>query len=230
MGGTSKSTQNTTQTTTPYGPAAAPISGILSNLQGINPNLTGNQSGALSEIENYARNFGSQFQPSITNTVNSAFAGGGPDRTGIPLDAYNALQNNTAATVRGDYLDPNKNPFFAQTTQAIGNDVTDRLAAMYAGSGRDPSGAGNFAQTLGRGIAEGTAPVFANQYNAERLNQINAANNLFTGGLQTGGILSGLDQQRFGNQVQGVGLAGQAQNAAISPWNAILQAESAKSG
>lgn len=227
---TSSTSQNTSSTTTPYGPAQGSIDSIFSNLKGIDPNLTGDQSGALDSIVSYAKNSGNQFQPGINNTVNTAFAGGGPDRSSIPLDAYNALQNNTAATVRGDYLDPTKNPFFNQTTATIGNDVQSRINAMYAGSGRDPSGAGSYIPNLGRGIAEGTAPVFANQYNAERTNQINAQNNLFTGGQQTGSILSGLDQQRFGNQVQGVGLAQQANNAAIAPQNAILQAEAQRTG
>lgn len=229
MGGTSKSSSSTTSGTTPYGPAQGSIDSIFGNLQGINPNLTGAQSGALDQIENYARTSGNQFQPGITNAANTAL-GGGQDFSGIIKNAYGNYQNDLAPTARGDYLDPTKNPFFNQTTATIGNDVQNRINAMYAGSGRDPSGAGSYIPNLGRGIAEGTAPVYANAYAQERQNQIGAQNNLFGAGNTATSILSGLDQNRIGNMAQGVGLAQQAQNSAIAPQNAILQAESQRTG
>lgn len=226
---TSSTSQNASSTTTPYGPAQGSINSIFSNMQGINPSLTGAQSGALDQIENYARTNGSQFQPGITNAANTAL-GGGQDFSGIIKNAYGNYQNSQAATANGDYLDPAKNPFFNQTTATIGNDVQNRISAMYAGSGRDPSGAGSFIPNMARGIAEGTAPAYANAYNQERGNQINAQNNLFGAGNTATSILSGLDQNRIGNMSQGVGLAQQAQNSAIAPQNAILQAESQRTG
>lgn len=229
MGGTSKSSSNTTSSTTPYGPAQGSINSIFSSLQGINPSLTGGQSNALNQIENYATTSGNQFQPGITNAANTAL-GGGQDFSGIVRNAYGNYQNDLAPTARGDYLDPTKNPFFGATTAAIGNDVQSRINAMYAGSGRDPSGAGSYIPNMSRGIAEGTAPVYANAYAQERGNQLNAQNNLFGAGGTATSILSGLDQNRMGNMAQGVGLAQQAQNAAISPWNAVLQAEGQRQG
>lgn len=230
MGGTSNTTQQSTQSTTPYGPAQGTLNSIFSNLGNINPNLTGNQSNALNQIVNYAQTQGNQFTPGITNFANTALAGGGPDRSGILNNAYSQYQTSLAPTANGDYLDPQKNPFFGATTSAIGNDVQNRLSAMYAGSGRSPEGAGSYGYSLGRGIAEGTAPVYANAYNQERQNQLGAQNSLYGAGAGTTSLLSGLDQTRLQNQAMGVSAATQAQNAAISPWNAVLQAEAQRTG
>jgi len=41
-------------------------------------------------------------------------------------------QANLQGTAAGDYLDPQKNPFFANTTNAIGNDVWNRVSGLYA--------------------------------------------------------------------------------------------------
>jgi hypothetical protein len=230
VGGTSKTTQDTTQQTTPYAPAVPTLNSVFSGLQNISPSMTGGQSEALDQIGSYARNSGGQFLPGINNAVTTALGGGGPDRSGFATDAYNNLLNGMAPTARGDFLNPSTNPWFDRVTNTIGNDVQSRLAATYAGSGRDPAGAGNYGYNLGRGVAEGTAPVFANAYGMERGNQLNAQNALFGAGGNMTSLLSGLDQTRLGNMFQGIGGATQAQNAAISPWNAILQAELQKTG
>ncbi len=138
----------------------------------------------------------------VGNTPNA------PDRTGIVNDAYSQFQQGLAPTAGGQFLDPNKNPWFANVTNTIGNDVQNRVNAMYAGAGRDPAGAGSYPQTLGRGIAEGTAPVFANQYNAERQNQLGAIGNLFQGGGATAGLLSSLDQAPLQNLATRAGIVG----------------------
>lgn len=146
----------------------------------------------------------------LTQTGNT---GPTPDRTGMVNDAYSKFQSQLGPTASGQYTDPNTNPFFAATTAGIGNDVQKRISDLYAGSGRDPAGAGSFPQTLGRGIAEGTAPVYAGQYNAERQNQLGAIGNLFQGGGATAGLLSGLDQvplQQTLAKLQGVTGAGSA--------------------
>lgn len=230
MGGTSKTTQDTTQATAPYAPAAPALNSIFGGLQKVSPDLSGAQGNALNQIENYATTSGGRFLPGINNAVDTALGGGGPDRSGLASDAYGAYKTDLAPTARGDFLDPSTNPWFNQVTNTIGNDVQNRLGATYAGSGRDPAGAGSYGYNLGRGVAEGTAPVFANAYAQERQNQLGAQGNLFGAGTGMSSLLSGLDQTKLGNMFQGIGGATQAQNAAISPWNAILQAESQKTG
>lgn len=207
----SDTSKTSTSTATPYGPAQGLLNNLLTQTGNINPNLTGTETGALNTLSSNAAG-GNQFAPQITGVANSLL-GGGPDRTGTVNDAYSRYLSATNPTASGDYLDPNKNPWFSQVTQNIGNDVQNRLSGLYAGSGRDPAGAGNFGQTLGRGIAEGTAPVFANAYNSERDRQMAAITGQYGAGGQTAGLLSGLDQTKLGNQVQGIGAA-DAANAA----------------
>src|SRR5262249_19667550 len=147
------------------------------------------------------------------------------DRSGIVNDAYQRYLDQLGATARGDYLDPQRNPWFSEVTDTIGNDVQKRLAGLYAGSGRDPAGAGNFGYTLGRGVAEATAQVFSDVYNRERTNQMNAAGALYGAGNTTGGLLSQLDQQHLANQGAGINAATAATNAAAGPYTRLLAAE-----
>ncbi len=51
-------------------------------------------------------------------------------------------------------------------------------------------------QTLARGIAQGEAPVLANEYDTARGQQINAINSLYGAGNTTGGIFR--NSIRFG--------------------------------
>ena len=208
MGGTSKSSAQTSSTSAPWEPAQAGLKNILGGAADVSPNLTPTETGALNTLSTNAQ-AGNPYTGQISNLATDLF-GGGTDRTGMVNNAYSQYQSQMAPTAAGDYLDPNKNPWFNQVTSTIGNDVQNRVNAMYAGSGRDPSGAGTYGQTIGRGIAEGTAPVFANAYAQERGNQLGAINGLLGAGMGTAGQLSGLDQTALGNRQAGVGMAGSA--------------------
>lgn len=232
MGGTSKQTQTSQSTASqsPWDPAIPGLTQLTNAVSGQigNAGLNGAQTGALNTLQNNA-NQGNPYAPQIGVLANDLFKGGN-DYSGRVTGAFDTLNKNLGATANGDYLDPNKNPFFSQTTNTIGKDVFDRLSAMYAGSGRDPSGAGNFAQTAGRGIAEATAPIYANTYNTERANQLNAANTLYGGANTTTGLLSGLDQQNLANRQAGVGVAGQALDAGNYGANQTLAIEAQRLG
>lgn len=225
MGG-SKQTQTQNSTSQPWQAAQPQLNNILTQLGGINPALTDNQSNALDQTVALAK-AGNPYAPAIDSYVTTAL-GGGPDRTGLLSDAYNNYKTNLAGTAQGDYLDPNKNPFFAQTTNAISNDVQNRVNSMFAGAGRDLSGANQ--GTLAREITNATAPIYANVYNTERGNQLNAQNALFNAGGSTASGLANLDQLRLGNMGVGMNAAYTANNAAYDPYNRILAAESARQG
>ena len=110
----------------------------------------------------------------------------------------------------------------------IAHDVQSRVNGMFAGAGRDFSGMNQ--KTLARGIAEGTAPVIAGQYNQDVANQINAAGQLYGAQNTTSGLLSGMNQQGLANQQAGVTAAGQATDAANAGANQTLAAEAARRG
>jgi hypothetical protein len=190
--------------------------------------LTATETGALNALAANAAS-GNPYRTQIGALASDLFTGG-PDRSGIASDAYARLQSQLGATAAGDYLDPYKNPFFAQTTQGITNDLQSRLAGMYAGAGRDPAGAGGFVQELGRGVAQGLAPLFSNVYNAERLNQLNAAGQLFGAGSQIASLLAGFDRTALANRLSGVGAADAALNAQNYGANQALAIEAQRRG
>src|SRR5215813_3132234 len=213
MGGSSRQTQQTRQVTQPWAATQPALDSILAGVRAMagSAPLSAAESGALDTLAANAA-AGNPYRAQIGALASDLFAGG-PDRSGLVNDAYARLQSQLGTTAAGDYLDPAKNPFFNQTTQTIANDVQNRLAGMYAGAGRDPVGAGNFAQTLGRGIAEGVAPVYSNAYNTERQNQISAANQLFDAGSQVANLLAGFDKTVLANRVAGLGVSDAALNA-----------------
>lgn len=227
MGGKSSSTSNTTQHTTPYGPAQGTIDSLLAGVGKIGTDLTRTQSSAISGLEDLA-NRGNPYASSIGKFASTAL--NAPDYTGTVNDAYKRYVDMLNPTASGDYLDPNKNPWFSAVMSTIGNDVENRLKGLYAGSGRDPAGAGNYGYNLGKGIAEATAPVFSDAYNRERTNQMNAAAALYGAGNTTANTNAGLDTSRFANMSTGVNASNAAIGAEADPYNRLLAAEAQKSG
>lgn len=230
MGGESTTSAQTSNKTNPWDPAQPALKSILSGLSGINTGLTGNQSGAIAGLEANAQQ-GNPYAGGIQGFANSMLAGGGANnQSGMVNDAWGKYQQQMVQTANGDYMDPNKNPWFGQVTGTIGNDVQNRLSGLYAGSGRDPAGAGNFGYNLARGIGDATAPVFAQQYQQERSNQLGAQNGLLQGAGGTAGLLGNMQNQYNQNQGTGVNAASAATAAADDPYNKMLAAEAQKRG
>ncbi len=146
----------------------------------------------------------SQFAPQISGLANSLL-GGGTDRTGMVQGGMDDYRNQLAGTIEGQFLDPSSNPFFNQVTSHIGDECRTASTRCMRGAGRDPSESGGYGQNLGRGIAEGVAPVFAQQYQQERQNQLGAMNSLYGAGNQSAGLLSQLDQTALGKPQHGRG-------------------------
>ena len=228
MGGKSGSESSTKQVsqTTPYGPATEPMNSLIGKLGDINPSLTGAETGALDAMSANA-SAGNPFSGQI-NGVASGLLGGGPDRSGMVNDAYSQYQNALAPTARGDFVNPESNPQLQGYLSTIQNDVSNRVNGMFAGAGRDFSGA--HMSTLGRGIAAGTAPVLYDAYSQARNQQLGAQDKMFGAGGQTAGLLSGLDQTKFGNQIAGIGAAGDALKANDSPFMQTLAIEAQRRG
>ena len=163
--------------------------------------------------------------------ANNLLSGGGANSFAPMVNqAYQTYQNQVSPTASGQYLDPNTNPFFQNTTNTIMQDAQRQIEGMYAGSGLNPVGSSSFATQLGRGVAQGVAPTFANTYEQERQNQLGAASNLFGAGGQTAGLLSGLNQTSLGNMQAGIGAAGAADQSAQYGPLLQLQAQSMATG
>lgn len=215
MGGTSTTSQQTSQKTDPWAPAQPALKSILGGVEGMagNTGLNGAQSGALNQLSANAQQ-GNPYAGGIQGFANSMLQGGGANnQAGMVGNAWDKYQGQMGQTANGDYMDPNTNPWFGRVTSTIGNDVQNRLQGLYAGSGRDPAGAGNFGYNLARGIGDATAPVFAQQYQQERSNQLGAQNGLLQGAGGTAGLLGNMQNQFNQNQGTGVNAAGAALDA-----------------
>jgi len=272
MGGKSTTSQQTAQVNQPWKPA---IPG-LEKLIGATTNQIGNagpsaaETGALNSLQANA-NQGNPFAPQITGIV-GGLLGGGPDRSGMVTDANAAYapavsgNANTYSNALGkglsdyetglspytsaSYLDPMSNPATAGLLSTIQNRIADNVNGMFAGAGRDLSGA--HMRTLGQGISEGVVPVLFDQYNKNVATQRGAqdallaarggtagsiygaqdaaAGNIYGAANNTAGILSGMDQQKFANQQAGIDAAPAAQEAQNASAMQTLMIEAMRRG
>lgn len=204
------------------------LQGILGQLgAGLsNTGLTSAETGALNSLANNAAR-GNPYAPQIGNYANELLSGGGATNqagavTQNYLDYRGALTPYASGSMIGN------NPALAAQLAQIQSDVTNQVNGQFAAAGRDFSGAN--ANTLGRGIAAGTAPVIAAQYNQDVANQRAAQDAAYTAGNTNAGILSGLQQQGLANKGQGVTVAGNALDAGNYGANAILAAEAQRRG
>ncbi len=118
--------------------------------------------------------------------------------TGQTTDQVTALNN--LKTQAGNIPDLSA-PATSTVQQAFGK-------GQFAGSGRDPSGAGSFAGSLGRGLMQGEAPIIQSQYNTNKQNQLGAAGSLYNA---AGSTASGITQQQMAElQAKFSGLTGGA--------------------
>lgn len=168
------------------------VDSLFTQYQGLNPGLTANQGGALTKLNDSVSNlpnFGGAGAAGINNLFSSA---GSAPQVGMLNNAYSTLQGNLGATASGANLDPYSTPGFGDALKTTMDDITNRTKGVYAASGRDPSGAGSFAQSLGRGLTQGVAPTIAGQYNTNYGNMVNANNSLFAGANGTASAINNL--------------------------------------
>lgn len=230
MGGSSKETQTSTasSSTQPWAEARPALKDLIGQLQGQlgQAGLNATETGALADLTANARQ-GNPYAGQIGMLASDLF-GGGTDRTGMVESAYGGLQQNLTPFARGDYVDPSKNPALQGYLSTIADDVQNRVNSMFAGAGRDLSGMNQ--QTLARGIAQGTAPVLLSAYENERGRQMGAISDLFSGGMGTAGMLSGLDQTALGNRQAGIGTSTAALQARDAGANQLLAIEAQRRG
>ena len=118
----------TTQQLTPWAGTSALLGRIFDQLNSAPTGLSSAETTALDTLAGKAA-AGNPYAPAIGG-VATELLGGGLDRTPMVNAAYDEYRRAIAPTAAGDYLDPNKNPFFSTVTNTIGNDVTNRLNAI----------------------------------------------------------------------------------------------------
>lgn len=230
MGGTSKQTSSTNQssTTAPWAPAQDTLHGILGQLgTGLaNTGVTGRENDALYQLMGNSAN---PYAGQIGNFANELLAGGGAmNQAGNINQNFADYQRRLNPIADGANIGPNGNPALKGYLDTIANDVQTRVNGMFAGAGRDLSGM-NQGQ-LARGITEGTAPILAAQYNTDVGNMRSAADSLYGAGNTNAGLLSGLQQQSLQNKQAGIGAAQSFQDAQQSGARGVLEAEALRRG
>lgn len=208
MGGKSSQTQSSNSTTAPWEPAQPALKGILDQLNPLiqNAGLSGTAQGAFNELTANAQQ-GNPFAGQINDFATNLLSGGGANaQAGNVQTGLDAYRDQLTPYASGSMI--GNNPALQAQLDTIMSDVGNSINSQFAAAGRDMSGANQ--QAYGRGVAQGVAPILANQYNQDVSNQINAAGQLYGAGNTTAGILSGMNQQGLTNQLQGVTTASDA--------------------
>ena len=152
-----------------------------------NTGLTSAETGALNTLESNAA-LGNPYAGQIGNYANELLSGGGATNQAGAVN-QNYLDYRSAADALCQWSMIGNNPALAAQLAQIQADVTNQVNGQFAAAGRDFSGAN--ANTLGRGIAAGTAPVIAAQYNQDVANQRAAQDALYAAGNTNAGTLMG---------------------------------------
>src|ERR1700738_1358386 len=142
MGGQTQQNQQqqSVAQTTPWAPASGALSGILGNLQGINPNVTGTETGALNQLSGLGAQ-GNPYAGGINATVNSLLSGGNANAQAPMIgNAYANYQQQLSPYLQKSFLDPRNTPGFSDALNAVNSDITNQVNSQFAGAGRDMSG------------------------------------------------------------------------------------------
>lgn len=202
MGGKSSQTTQTSSQTDPWAPAQPALQGILAQLNPLiaNSGLSSASSNAIDQLQQSA-NQGNPYAGLIGNyTTNLLNGGGATAQAGNIQSGLDTLRSQLTPYANGSMI--GNNPALQAQLDTIMSDVGNSVNGQFAAAGRDMSGANQ--QAYGRGVAQGIAPVLAQQYNQDVANQINAAGQLYGAQNTSSGLLAGLNQQSLTNQQQGM--------------------------
>lgn len=228
MGGSSQQTTQSTSQTSPYAPAKGALDNILGQLggQASNAGLTPTENSALNTLQNNA-SAGNPYAGAIGNVATNLLNGGGAKANDGNISANLAnYQSMLASYANGSMV--GKNSALQDQLDQVRQDVGNQVNSQFAAAGRDGSAAN--LQALGRGIAQGTAPVIAAQYNQDVANQLNAANSLYGAGNATYGLLNQSQQAANANAQAGASVGSAALDAKNWGANQQLSAEAQRRG
>lgn len=230
----SNSTQNSTQSLTPYAGSQGAIKSLLSAANGISfdPSLTSGEQAAFRGLQSSAKGISNTFLDPLKQSALGLLDGGG---FGQGLDelksAYETATSAYTPIAQGQYLDQN-NPYLQQLISQSSNAARNAVGAQFAGAGR-PGGAyaspGQSA-AVAKAVTEATAPLLFSQYNRERDAQQNAAGQIFNSGL---GYANALDQSqgnRVNAQLAAPGLVNAAAGVGAAPYEAQLYGQQYQRG
>lgn len=129
-----------------------------------------------------------------------------------------AMAQNLTDTLNGRYLDPSSNPYLAQAVSDALGQAKSQVVSLYGGQGTPGEQLNNsgFQEQLTRTLANTALPIYAQNYAAERNNQLQAA--------ALAPNAAALDYQ----DIAAIAAAGQQQTD--SPWQALARYQAALAG
>jgi len=187
--------QNSTTTQNPWATATPLLNNLVGGYLGVNPAVTGAQSQAGQNLIQSAGGI-PNLTPQATQAVQNIFGSAGM----LPT-TWGQVSGNLSP-IAGMSANPYQTPGFSDALNTLTQNITSNVKGAYAASGRDPSGAGSFAGSLGRGLMQGEAPILQSQYNQNLGNIMNANQMLSNAGINTSQAMSG----NMMSALQGAGL------------------------
>ena len=228
MGGNSPQTTQQTQNSvsSPWTAAQPMLQSLLDKYSGQSTAVTPAQTAATNQLTSDTSaipNMGA----SATGALNNAFGFSTTPQIGMLSDATKQLQSNLSPISDPTNLNPYNTPGFSDAMSTMTNDITKNVKNVYAGSGRDPAGAGSFAGSLGRGLVQGEAPVIAGQYNTNVSNMMGANKTAFDAGNTAATGEANLGMLPISTGLSGIGAVPGASTAYASPGATALTAANA---
>jgi hypothetical protein len=180
--------------------------GLLDGLFGTEKGTTTTKSAPWEPQQPYLQNLFSRGNSLYGQSQDSPYQTLLNNRMNQPSPITNAGQGLALNALQGKFLDPYSNPHFSGAlNQTLGN-VRSQINSQFTG---DNFGNSAHQEWLGRGLTNAALPMLANQYNAERANQM--------------GVL-GMSPQ-IANQDLDL-----AQRAEQAPWQNLFNFQQAVSG
>lgn len=203
-------------------PALTDLVSRLGNYSQTNVGPTSAQSDAFAQLEQNASQ-GNPYEGQIGQLASDLF--GADSRSGQVEEAYGDLSRRLGGIADGQNLDVNENPYLQEMLQNTSDNIFNRIGGQFAAAGRDITGNTAGLKAAGKGISEGTLPTLFNQYNLERSNQMNAANQLFQGGTGAAQTEQNMDQSALATRGGGIAASQAALDAQNYGPNTILNLE-----
>jgi hypothetical protein len=226
MGDKTPAKTETQGSSQPWSAATPLLQNLISKYSGANTDVTAGQSAALGNLQASAAgipNFGATGAAGVNRLFDTDTSG----QIGMLNTGYDTLNKNIGNTASGAELDPYSTPGFGDAIKTGMDDITNQVKGVFAGSGRDPSGAGSFAGSLGRGLTKGIAPIIQDQYNRNKTNQMGAASTLYNASGTTAGNITQQGQVPLQNILSGLQGAGMIPGLYTAPATAQLGAANA---
>lgn len=208
----SKSSSNTKTTQDPWKPTIDYLSDYIrlsGNQGGIG--LSPDQQASMSALKGNAAG-GNPFTPQIGQLANDALNySAGTQATDQANQGLSDLQSQLGSYASGQNLDPMSNPYLQGMLTQVADDAQNRINAMFAGAGRDLSGANQMA--VGRGVTQAQLPLLLQQFNRGQDQQFDAAKTLYGATRDTAAFGSDQRANELATRGQGIGLAQAALDA-----------------